>query len=232
MQEEGPLSKWHCIPTAFSNTLDKIGSIEIGRSSFIKAGLTTLGIGETLAISHFLYDRLIELFMMCVSGSARCSATSFTNLAGMVSAPVEQSERKDLMHSRTSLRVTVWMVNCCVFSGISGRLSMMLARVSNDVAGAPIVCCAMVEKCTFSLSGSIRRGLGLGLRIRWITRQISNGFFDDRAFSINDLIEKHTGVGTAVFNSFAAWSGIAFFLLKIQMLYSLCESLIFSLSLF
>ena len=25
---------------------------------------------------------------------------------------------------------------------------MMLTRVSNDVAWAPIVCCAMVEKCT------------------------------------------------------------------------------------
>ena len=42
---------------------------------------------------------------------------------------------------------------------------MMSARVSNDVAGASIVRCAVVEKCTFSLSGSIQRGLGLGLRI-------------------------------------------------------------------
>ena len=40
---------------------------------------------------------------------------------------------------------------------------MMLARVSNDVAGAPIVCCMVVEKCTFRSPGSIRRGLGLGL---------------------------------------------------------------------
>ena len=129
----------------------------------------------------------MQLFMMCVSGFARCSATSFTNLAGMVSAPVEESERRDLMHSRTPLRVTGWMVKCCILSGISGRLSMMLARVSNDVAGAPIVRCAVVEKCTFSSSGSLRRGLGLGPRIRWITRQISRDLFDDRAFSINDL---------------------------------------------
>ena len=58
-----------CIPTAFSNTLDKTGSIEIGRSSFIEVGLTTLGIGETLAIFHFVgkYDRFMQLFMMCVS---------------------------------------------------------------------------------------------------------------------------------------------------------------------
>ena len=130
--------------------------------------MTTLGIGEPLAIFHVVgkYDRFMQLFMMCVSGFARCSATSFTNLAGMVSAPVEESERRDLMHSRTPLRVTGWMVKCCILSGISGRLSMMLARVSNDVAGAPIVRCAVVEKCTFSSSGSIRRGLGLGSRIR------------------------------------------------------------------
>ena len=62
-----------------------------------------------------------------------------------------------------ALQVTGWMVKCCMLSRISGRLSMMLARVSNDVAGAPIVCCTVVEKCTFSSPGSIRRGLGLGL---------------------------------------------------------------------
>ena len=56
---------------------------------------------------------------------------------------------------------------------------MMLARVSNDVAGAPIVRCAVVEKCTFSSSGSMRRGFGLG--------SISRDLFDDKAFSINDL---------------------------------------------
>ena len=84
----------------------------------------------------------------------------------MVSAPAEESEHRDLIHSRTPLRITGWMVKCGILSGISGRLSMMLARVSNDVAGAPIVRCAVVKKCTFSSSGSIRRGFGLGLRIR------------------------------------------------------------------
>ena len=35
----------------------------------VSRSLTTLGIGETLAIFHFvgIYDRFMQLFMMCVS---------------------------------------------------------------------------------------------------------------------------------------------------------------------
>ena len=64
----------------------------------------TFGIGEILAIFQDLgkYDFLMQLLIMCVSGSARCSATNLVNLAGMISGPVEQSERNDLIHLSTS----------------------------------------------------------------------------------------------------------------------------------
>ena len=128
----------------------------------------TLGMGETLAIFHDLgkYEFLMQLLIMCVSGSARWSATNLMNLAGMLSGPVEQSERNDLIHLSTSPWETGFRLKGLATDGFtSARLSTRRSMSSKDTAFDPVVLSAVVLKCLFSSSGSIRRGLVLGFKI-------------------------------------------------------------------
>ena len=57
----------------------------------------------TLAIFQDLgkYEFSMQLLIISVSGPARCSATGLINFARMLSAPVKQSEHRDLTHLRT-----------------------------------------------------------------------------------------------------------------------------------
>ena len=61
-------------------------------------GESTLGIGDTLAIFQAAGKVLFEmkLLIICVSGEAMWSADIFRYLAGIWSAPVEQSDLKFL----------------------------------------------------------------------------------------------------------------------------------------
>ena len=69
----------------FSNTLDNTGNIEISLSSSLVVGLSTLGIGDTLAIlqSFGKYASVMQPLMILVRGPAKLSATSFTNVVGI-----------------------------------------------------------------------------------------------------------------------------------------------------
>ena len=60
---------------------------------------------------------------------------------------------------------------------------------SKGTAFDPIVLSAVVVKCLFSSSRSIRRGLGqgLGFKILWITRQTSRDLLEESAFSVKDF---------------------------------------------
>ena len=87
-----------CQPTNLSNTLDNTGNIEIGLSSSLVVGLSTLGMGDTLAIfqSFGKYASVIQLLMILVRGPAKWSVASFMNVVGIWSAPVEWSDLKVL----------------------------------------------------------------------------------------------------------------------------------------
>ena len=63
-------------------TLDSTGNIEIGLSSLLVVGLSTLDISDTLAIfqSFGKYAPVIQPLMIQVRGPAKWSATSFMNV--------------------------------------------------------------------------------------------------------------------------------------------------------
>ena len=91
-------------PTNLSHTLDNTGNIEIGLSSSLIVGLSTLGMGDTLVI--FQSSRncalVIQPLMILVREPAKWSATSFINVVRIWSAPVEQSDLKVLIALNTS----------------------------------------------------------------------------------------------------------------------------------
>ena len=108
----------------------------------------------------------MQLLIMCVSGSARWSATNLMNLAGMISRPVEQSERNDFIHLSTSpWGAGLRLKGVATDESTPARLSTRHSMSSKDTAFDPAVLSAVVLKCLFSSSGSIRRGLGLGFKI-------------------------------------------------------------------
>ena len=113
-------------PTNLSHTLDNTGNIEIGLSSSLIVGLSTLGMGDTLVI--FQSSRncalVIQPLMIPVRGPAKWSATSFINVVRIWSAPVEQSDLKVLIALNTSSLVTGEMWNRVWSSESSGRFSI------------------------------------------------------------------------------------------------------------
>ena len=62
-------------------------------------GLSTLGMGDTLAIfqSFGKYTSVIQPLMILVRGPTKWSAASFMNVVGIWSAPVERSDLKVLI---------------------------------------------------------------------------------------------------------------------------------------
>ena len=73
------------------------------------------------------------------------------NLAGMISGPVEQSERSDLIHLSTSPRKTGLRLKELATDGFtSARLSTRRSMSSKDTAFDPVVLSAVVLKCLFS----------------------------------------------------------------------------------
>ena len=74
-----------CQPTNLSHTLDNTGNIEIGLSSLLVVGLSTLDISDTLAIfqSFGKYASVMQPLMILVRGPAKWSATSFMNVGGI-----------------------------------------------------------------------------------------------------------------------------------------------------
>ena len=67
-----------CQPINLSYTLDNTGNIEIGLSSLLVVGLSTLDISDTLAIfqSFGKYASVMQPLMILVRGPAKWSATS------------------------------------------------------------------------------------------------------------------------------------------------------------
>ena len=105
-----------CQPTNLSNTLDNTGNIEIGLSSSLVVGLSTLGMGDTLAIfqSFGKYASVIQLLMIQVRGPAKWSATSSMNTVGIWSTLEEQSVwRKQLKEDEppSNVQVLIWGCN-------------------------------------------------------------------------------------------------------------------------
>ena len=80
---------------SLSNSLDKTGSMEIGRKSSAVVGLSILGITLILTHCHSVgnTDNLMHSLIIYVSGDAIFSATNLTKFIGMLSLPVEQSLR-------------------------------------------------------------------------------------------------------------------------------------------
>ena len=136
------------VATNFSKTFDGTGNIDIGQNSSFVTGVFTFGIGETVTIFQDLgkYEFLMQLLIICVSGSARWSVTNLTNLAGMTSGPVEQSEHNDLIHLRTCPWETGLRLKGLATDGFtSARVSTRHSMLSKDTAFDPIVLSAVVR---------------------------------------------------------------------------------------
>ena len=84
----------------------------------------------------------------------------------MISGPIEQSERNDVIHLSTSPWETGFKLKGLATDGFTfARLSTRHWMLSKDTAFDPVVLSAVVLKCLFSLSGSIQRGLVLCFKI-------------------------------------------------------------------
>ena len=99
--------------TSLSETLDSTGRIDIGLKCFSAVGKSALGIGLIFAGLHAFvkYDFLIQLLIIAVKGPTTVSVTSLTNLMGIMSGPVEQSDLKEFKVCRTSERETSLRLN-------------------------------------------------------------------------------------------------------------------------
>ena len=113
-------------PTNLSHTLDNTGNLEIGLSSSLIVGLSTLGMGDTLAIFQSSRNcaSVIQPLMILVRGPAKWSATRFMNVVGIWSAPVEQSDLKVLIALNTSSLETGELLNRIWSSESSERFSI------------------------------------------------------------------------------------------------------------
>ena len=80
----------------------------IGLYSAIEFGLAVFGTGQMRLIfqSDGKVEDSIQQFIICISGDARYSETGLINFAGMLSYPVEQSDRSFSIHFTTSSCVT------------------------------------------------------------------------------------------------------------------------------
>ena len=103
--------------TSFSNTFDNTGRIDTGRKSSSVTGVSTFGMGLIRASfqARGKYNFEIQLLMIVVSGPAKCPATSFTNLAGSWSGPVEQSVRSCLKGSQDFSLCNTFQVKSALF---------------------------------------------------------------------------------------------------------------------
>ena len=83
------------------------GRIDIDLKCSSAVGKSTLGIGLILACFHAfgMYDFLIQLLTIAVKGPTMVSATSLTNLMGIImSEPIEKSDLKDFKVQSEILR--------------------------------------------------------------------------------------------------------------------------------
>ena len=91
------------------------------------------------------------------------------NLTGIWSGPVELSNLIDFSCYRTSLWVTLRRQN--VSDILYCKESIIGSRLTWDVGVVPRRRCVVELKCSFSMSGSVLIGLGLGWKIRLIIFQ-------------------------------------------------------------
>ena len=80
--------------------------MKTGRKSSFAWGSPTLGMGLMGATFQRVGKSSFEMhvFKICVKGDAKWSGTSLMNLVGMLSGPVEQSDRSALIYRLTSYR--------------------------------------------------------------------------------------------------------------------------------
>ena len=121
---------------SLSNTLDKTGSIEMGRQSSSVVGLSILGMTHFHSVGNT--DNLMHSLIIYVSSQAIFSATNFTKLTGILSLPVEQSLRILFTSCRVSLQDAVRNLKLDLFTNEGDMLLMIYFNTCKPALFLPI----------------------------------------------------------------------------------------------